>query len=244
MSYFNWDENFQLNVARGKVRGASTIHKFGAVPALSQNTTGTIWDKNDTIYPWSVFDTAGIITASAANASDNGKQVTVIGLDNDYNEVSETFTLSNTATVAGTVSFKRVFRAYLVDGSVNNVGNINFTKNESDVLRITATKAQTLMAIYTIPAGKTAYLYKGVATSQSNADGSGNMFIRYFGQQAFRIGHSFEIGGVGGQYGYDFSFPIRIPEKSDIDVRMTTRTNNGRYTAAFDILLLNENLDI
>ncbi len=236
---FNWDDNFRLNVSMGKVRGASTVHKFGAVPALSQSTTGTVWDKNDTVYPWSAFDTAGIITAGIANASDNGKVVTVLGLDNDFNEVSDTFTLSSTATVAGTVSFRRVFRAYISTGT-NNVGDVNFTKNGSDVLRITAGKGQTLMAIYTIPAGKTAYLYRGVATAQSSADGSGNMYVRFWGQSAFRIAHTFEVSGSGGQYDYDFSFPIRIPEKSDIDVRITTRSNNGRYTSAFDLLLLTE----
>lgn len=236
---FNWDDNFRLNVAMGKVRGASTVHKFGAVPSMSQNTTGTIWDKNDTVYPWASWDTAGVITAAIANASDNGKVVTVLGLDNDFNEVSETFTLSSTAAVTGTVQFRRVFRAYISTGT-NNVADISFTKDGVDVLKITATKGQTLMAIYTIPAGKTAYLYRGVCTSQYGADGSGHMFIRYFGQTAFRIGHSFEVNGSGGQYDYDFSFPIRIPEKSDIDVRMTTRSNNSRYTAAFDLLILTE----
>lgn len=239
MANFNWDENFRLNVSRGKVRGASMVHKFGAVPSMSQSTTGTIWDKNDTLYPWSAFATAGVITSAIANAADNGKQVTVLGLDADYNEVSETFTLSSTATVAGTVSFIRVFRAYISSGA-DNVGDITFTKGGTDVLKITAGKAQTLMAIYTIPAGKTGYLYKGVCTAQAGADGTGNMFVRYFGQSAFRIGHSFEVSGGGGLYEYNFEFPIRIPEKSDIDVRLTTRTNNGRYTAAFDILLLEE----
>jgi hypothetical protein len=230
------EDQFALQVARNKVKGATSIHKFGAVPAMSQSATGTIWDKNDTVYPWSAFDTAGVITAAIANASDNGKIVTVVGLDANYNEVSDTFTLSSTATVAGTVSFKRVFRAYISTGD-NNVGDVNFTKNGSDVLRITATKGQTLMAIYTIPAGKTGYLYKGVCSAQSGADGSGHMFVRYFGQTAFRIGHSFEVTG-GGEYHYEFAFPIRIPEKSDIDVRITTRSNNGRYTAAFDLLLI------
>jgi len=241
MSYFNWDENFNLNVARGKVRGASMIHKFGAVPAMSQSTTGTIWDKNDTVYPWSAFDTAGVITADIANAADNGKVVTVFGLDANYNEVSDIFTLSSAATVSGTTQFIRVFRAFISTG-ITNVGNVTFTKSGSDVLRITATKGQTLMAIYTVPAGKTGYLYKGVCTAQASADATANMFIRYFGQDAFRIGHSFEVAGVGGLYEYNFSFPIQIPEKSDIDVRITTRTNNGRYTAAFDLLLLDENL--
>jgi hypothetical protein len=239
MSYFNWEEDFKLNVSRGKVRGASMIHKFGAVPEVAQASTGTVWDKNSTVYPWSAFDTAGVITASIANASDNGKQVLVQGLDANYEEVEEIFTLSSTATVAGNVSFKRVFRAFVTNGSDNNVGDINFTKGGTDVLRITAGKAQTLMAIYTVPAGKTGYLYKGVCSAQATADATGNMFIRYFGQQAFRIGHSFEVSG-GSQYDYEFSFPIKIPEKSDIDVRVAVRTNKGRYTAAFDILLLEE----
>jgi hypothetical protein len=242
MSYFNWEENFKLNVARGKVRGASMIHKFGAVPEVAQASTGTVWDKNTTLYPWSAFDTAGVITASIANASDNDKQVLVQGLDANYEEVEEIFILSSTATVAGTVSFKRVFRAFVTNGSTNNVGDVNFTKGGTDVLRILAGKAQTLMAIYTVPAGKTGYLYRGVCTAQADADATGDMFVRYFGQQAFRIGHSFEVSG-GSEYDYEFSFPIRIPEKSDIDVRVTVRTNKGRYTAAFDILLLEESND-
>jgi hypothetical protein len=239
MSTFNWEENFKLNVARGKVRGALMIHKFGAVPEVANASTGTVWDKPTTVYPWSAFDTAGPITASIANASDNGKQVIVLGLDENYEEVEEIFTLSSTATVAGAISFKRVFRAFVTNGSDNNVGDINFTKGDTDVLRITSGKAQTLMAIYTVPAGKTGYLYKGVCSAQATADATGNMFIRYFGQQAFRIGHSFEVSG-GSQYDYEFSFPIQIPEKSDIDIRVTVRTNKGRYTAAFDLLLLEE----
>jgi len=239
MSYFNWEEDFRINVARGKVRGASMIHKFGAVPEVAQASTGTVWDKNTTLYPWSVFDTAGPITASIANASDNGKQVLVQGLDANYEEIEEIFILSSTATVSGTVSFKRVFGAFVTNGSTSNVGDINFTKDGTDILRILAGKAQTLMAIYTVPAGKTGYLYKGVCTAQAAADATGDMFVRYFGQQAFRIGHSFEVSG-GSEYDYEFSFPIKIPEKSDIDVRVTVRTNKGRYTAAFDILLLEE----
>jgi hypothetical protein len=239
MPYFNWNENFRLNVARGKVRGASMIHKFGAVPEVANASTGTVWDKPTTVYPWSAFDTAGPITASIANASDNGKQVLVLGLDENYEEIEELFTLSSASTVAGIVNFKRVFRAFVTNGSTDNVGDINFTKSESDVLRITAGKAQTLMAIYTVPAGKTGYLYQGACSAQAGADATGNMYVRYFGQQAFRIGHSFEVSG-NAVYDYNFTFPIQIPEKSDIDVRVTVRTNKGRYTAAFDLLLLEE----
>ena len=164
MAGFTWDDNFRLNVSMGKVRGASTVHKFGAVPAMSQSQTGTIWDKNDTVYPWASWTTAGVITAAIANASDDGKVVTVLGLDNDFNEVSDTITLSSTATVAGTTQFRRVYRAYISTGDTN-VDDVTFTKGGVDVLKIIATKGQTLMAIYTIPAGNTGYLYRGVPTA-------------------------------------------------------------------------------
>lgn len=241
--WFHWDEEFALNVARGKVRGATPVHKFGAVPAMSQSTTGTVWDKNDTLYPWSSFSSAGVIVAQVANASDDGKKVTVLGLDSDYNETSEEFTLSSSSTVTGSVSFIRVYRAYVSEGT-NNVGTVTFQKGGTDVLLITAGKGQTLMAIYTVPAGYTGYLYQGTASAEFGADATGDMFVRYFGQSAFRIGHSFEVSGAGGEYNFQFSFPVQIPEKSDIDVRMTTRSNNGRYTAAFDILLLKEAINV
>jgi len=32
------------------------------------------------------------------------------------------------------------------------------------------------------------------------------------------------------------------PQHSDIDIRLTTRSNNGRYTAAFDMLLIKNEL--
>tara|TARA_B110000503_G_C7141068_1_gene410858 strand:- start:473 stop:634 length:162 start_codon:yes stop_codon:yes gene_type:complete len=46
------------------------------------------------------------------------------------------------------------------------------------------------------------------------------------------------IKGAGGHYKYDFHIPTAITEKSDIDIRAITRSNNGRYTAVFDILLV------
>lgn len=229
--------NFDQMVSSGYISETSFIHKFGAVPAMSQNTTGTIWDVNDTVYPWSAFDTAGIVNVDRDSASDANKVVTVIGLDQDYLPATETITLTSANDNAGTITWKRVFRAFVTDG-VTNVGNINIQRDSTTVARITAGSGQTLMAVYTVPAGKTGYLYQGTCSAQASADGTGNMYVRYFGQTSFRIGHSFEVAGVGGQYSYDFSFPIPIPEKSDIDVRITTRTNNGRYTAAFDLLLV------
>lgn len=231
------NEEFSLQLARGHISNHSFNHKFGAVPAMSTGATGTIWDVNDTIYPWSVWDTAGTISVSTVNASDNGKQITVQGLDDDYNFQEETIVVSSSGAVAGTKIFKRLNRGFIVDGSTN-VADVTVTKNGTTVLKITAGKGQTLMAVYTVPADKTAYLTQGTCTIQKGGDATGDMFVRYFGQSSFRVGHSFEVEGAGGQYNYKFTIPLRIPEKSDIDVRANVRSNNARLTAAFDLILI------
>jgi len=244
MSFKNyiWDEQFDLNVARGKVRGASTIHKFGATPVQSINTTATVWDKENTLYPWSAFNTPGVLIGSQVGADDNGKVVTIIGLDSNWDLIEEDFILSSTGTVTGSKIFKRVYRGFVKTGSTN-VGQLSFSRGGTEVLRINAGLGQTLMTVYTVPNGYTGYLYQGSCSAQAGADATGFMMIRYNTVgEAFRVGHTFEVSGGGGEYMYKFAFPIQIPKKSDIDVRLTTRSNNGRYTASFDILLIKDEL--
>ena len=230
-------EDERIKISRGQVKGTIPVHKFGAVPAMSTNTTGTVWDKNDTIYPWSVWNAgANTITVSSSSASDVGKSVVVVGLDSNYDILQEEIELVTQTDNASSNNFIRVHRAYM--GNANtNIGTISIKNGSTDVALITAGLGQTLMSIYTIPRNYYGYLYQGICSAQAGADATGNMFVRYGGTTAFRVAHSFEVGGSS-TYHYNFSFPPELTEKSDIDVRLTTRSNNGRYTAAFDLLLV------
>jgi len=230
-------DKYFIDIAAGKHTGVSSVHKFGAVPQMSISATGTIWDVDDTLYPWSAFSSADVVNIERNHVDDEGLQIKVEGLDANYASTSDTITISGTDTV-GTVEFIRVFRAFVVNGS--NTGNIDIEYAAAGgtlVARIQAGLGQTLMAIYTIPAGFTGYITQGTASIEAGGDATGNMFVRYFGSTGFRVGHSFEVSAVGGQYFYPFTTPVQIPEKSDIDVRATCRSNNSRITAAFDIIL-------
>jgi hypothetical protein len=204
---------------------------------MSQNSTGTVWDVNNTVYPWNDWNSAGTVSVTTVNAADNGKKITIQGLDDNYKFQEETITMSSSSNTASTLSFVRLNRGFVFDGATN-IADVLVTKNSNTVLKINAGKGQTLMAIFTIPADKTGYLCQGTASIQSGADATADMFIRYFNQTSFRVGHSFEVSGAGGQYEYKFTTPIPIPEKSDIDVRTSVRSNNARLTAAFDIILI------
>ena len=52
---------------------------------MSQNQTGTIWDVNDTLYPWSALSTPLTVNVERNDAADDGHTVTVQGLDQDWN---------------------------------------------------------------------------------------------------------------------------------------------------------------
>jgi len=231
-------EPFELQVSRGQIPGHSVLHKFGAVPSMSINTTGTIWDIDDTLYPWSALTSAGTLTVDRASASDANKTITLQGLDANYNQISENVTLTNATGNATTQSFIRVYRAFMHNGSAANVGNIDIKISTTIIARITAGKAQTLMGVYTVPAGYSLYLTQGVMSVQSGADATGNFFVRYGGESAFRIAHTFEVASA--EYFYAFHAPFRLPEKSDIDIRADLRSNNARITAAFDAYLIQE----
>ena len=231
-------DKYFIDIAAGKHTGVSSIHKFGAVPEMSISATGTIWDINDTVYPWATWDSgADVVNIERNHVDDDGLQIKVEGLDANYASTSDTITISG-ADTAGTVEFIRVFRAYVIGGTNTGAVDIEYAAAGGAVIAsIQAGYGQTQMAIYTVPSGYTGYLTQGTASIEAGGDATGNMFVRYFGNGGFRVGHSFEVSATGGQYFYPFSTPIQLPAKTDIDVRSTCRSNNSRITAAFDVVL-------
>ena len=234
ISQVGTSEPFELQIARGQIPGHSFVHRQGRVPAMSQNQTGTVWDVNDTLYPWSAWDTAGTITVSRANAADADKNVIIAGLDADYNPVTTTITLTNATGNTSSTVFKRLDLVRM-NGAATNVGQINVLKGATTVGRIVAGVGQSLKGTYTVPAGFTAYLTQGSMTIQNGADATGTFLYRLLGDR-FVIGHTFEV--ASSEYFYAFTCPFALPEKTDIDVRTSVRTNNAQVTAAYDIILI------
>ena len=227
--------------------GFGQIHKFGAVPAMSQDTNGTIWDENDTVYPWATIDSNGVLTVSvvapnnegSTSTAHDGDSVEIQGLDSDYNLQVETVTISGSSATT-TNTFKRVFRARFsaATGFDPNSERILIKSGGTTVAKILENLGQTLMSIYTIPAGKTGYLMRLDVTAQGTATGSFKLFARPGGVGSFQLKHVAEINGVGGPYQLEYPIPQSFTEKTDIDARMNTLSNNGRYTCTFDILLV------
>lgn len=220
-----------IPISSGDVEGYKHINKFGAT--ADDVTNGTIWDGNvsQSFIP---YPSPGVIVVVAGNSNDTGKEVYVEGLDTDWNEQSEVIAAGS----LGTKTFKRVFRAYMVDGS--NDGDITLRQSSTACGYIKAGNAQTLMAVYTVPAGKTAYLMKLQLGSDKASTNSAMTYSLDTKEDidggVFRIkGRWFSAGGQN--IVVDYPVPLRIPEKTDIriDVKAAQAT---ACSATFDLILV------
>jgi len=190
------------------------VFKFGVQDAV-QNVEQTVWEYGG-IYTYPT--TAVVMTVtSSAGATDNGCEIAVNGLDENYNEVTEVLTLSGAGTATTTTTFIRVFRGY-VAGSQDTTGNV-IIGNGANVYSYVNSDNQTLQAFYTIPAGYTARLLQTdhtISTEQNNKFGQIRIIVRR-PNGVFRTQESFTIDN--GSISRVYSTPIYIPEKSDIEVR-------------------------
>lgn len=252
------DNSTGLAIAEGNVTGKTFIHKFGQTPDFD---TGdgfvTIWDGADdgNIDQMNyVFSTTADIDSISSNASDY-QNIEVQGLDANYDVVTQTVTLNGTTRVALSTSLIRVFR-------MKNIGTVDLSgyvycyvnsaitggvPNDSTKVRavIQADNNQTLMAVYTIPNGKTGYMRDWYAAA-SNAtggffatDGTSTVKVkaRPFGQ-VFQLKHISSLKSDGtGHIQHKYEEPEVFQAKTDIIMECNTSVNGSSVAGGFDIVL-------
>ena len=159
--------DFYLAVAKGDFTGYTNVSKFGANPSVKSAGFETLWDGSE-LYPWPTSaDTLAIVSDNVNDdvAGTGARTIEIQGLDSNWNVQTVTYDLDGTTTVTTTETFLRVFRARIVTAgsSETNEGTITMSHTTSGDLLAqisynTIGQGQTLMACYTIPAGKTGYI--------------------------------------------------------------------------------------
>lgn len=224
-----------IHIANGQMLNTSHINKFGYTGA-SVNGTATIWDGTGT---YTYLTTPTTLRVESDEENDDGATYLIEGLDGDYNPVSETITTdANTGIGTGTQQFLRVFRARITSNGGVNEGNVSIKKSDNTTLLayIKADNGQTLMSIYTVPAGKTAYLLKlHGSVDKANVDVKFMFFETPFGGSR-NIKHMSGTQG-GNPIDYDYLVPLRFEEKSDLEMRITTSASCGAG-GIFDLILV------
>lgn len=225
-------EPFGLHVKRGYVQGHEHVHKFGFNTSVTTSAT-LVWNGGgDYTYPTSAAQLGVVGTSTTDNS-----QITIEGLDADYNELSNVVTLNGTTTVTTSGSYLRAYRAFVSDDN-EPAGDVTVTHSGSNIAIISADEGQTLMATYTVPAGYTAYLYQlvlGGAAELANK----YMTIRLRTRKPNGIFRTQAKYTVASQtFEETMVFPLVYPEKTDIEITAQSSSQVQQASAMFDLLLI------
>ena len=239
---------FDLQVSRGDVFGHESLYKFGFNSDVN-GTEETIWTQGGN-YPWpTAAFTAYIVSDDAADTSagTGARTVTVQGLDENYIFQSVDVTLNGTTEVqiGDANGWLRVFRAFvLTAGSAGTAaGTILIqTTGGGTIYANLSNGNQTQMALYTVPAGRSLFLDDlnfTAAISLANNYAVVSLSVREFGG-VFR--KQFINTIQSNQLITKYEYPLRFPEKTDIECRAFCSNSNNLIGASFQGVLVDNSL--
>ncbi len=242
------------SVAEGKVSGTSYIHKFGyASDVDTSDDIVPVWDGSG-VYSsgasrkYNFSSSADIDTISSSDDRDS-QVVEVQGLDADYNFIEQEVTLVGQTKATLATPLVRVFRMKNL-GSADIRGFVTFYVNTpaSAGQPIDKTKSraiinkdenQTLMAIYTVPAGYTGYITATSLDMQDRGDirATVRLRTRVLGG-VFQTKDKFNLSARGSSHmGTVIQPPTPISEKTDVLLDVEVSSNNSAVGARFTIIL-------
>ena len=214
---FLWGEEFKLDVARNKIRGASVVNIFGV------NDTQTIdyravWElSNTTDY---VFPPSPLQMDVNSDAADAGVSIKIIGLTTGYVDAEEVVTLNATGISTTSTPFFRINALVTVAGNAQN--DITVGSGSTTYAKIDAGRGRNQAAVYSVPANCSFYLYRIDAFT---ADGQGTAKPGKFRNfVTLPNGVELRVAGVSffNNMNIQRQFPFKYIEKTDIQLQMAT----------------------
>ena len=236
--------DFYLSVAKGDFTGYSNVSKFGINSTVGSGGFESIWEGSNA-YPWpTAAATLSVVSASANDASGGtgARTVEIQGLDSSWNLLTETITMNGLTPVVTTGSFLRVFRARVVTaGSLkSNAAQITMSSGGTTLAYITYDTigmGQTLMAVYTIPNGKTGYIINLNVSSSKDSEHRFRFMTRdnAVTDAAWNVKEYMSArGGFSSWRKYAIN---KVTEKTDIDLQVISNSTSAA-SGGFELILI------
>ena len=207
----NLYEHDYLAIAKGESNDYSARNIFGY-----NSTVGTsyipLWE-NSTVY---TYPTQPLTMTVTSNVADNGVQVRIIGLDGDYNVITEVVTLA--VSVATTQQFFRINDVVTISGNAAN--DITISNGGITYAKVRGGDGKNQASIYTVPAGHSLYLVRIDAFCATAAQNNRQIFFRNLAclpsGVKLRVAETsfLEIMHIQRQV------PFRYNEKTDIELQL------------------------
>jgi hypothetical protein len=225
-------EPFELQVSRGQIMGHIPVYIFGNSAALGSTAYGPLWEGltasgGSYVYP----SVAARMYIFSSSASDTAVQVTINGLDANYNILTEVITTNGTTSVQTVNSYFRINSMFVNSAPVGNISLYSNSAQTGGTLyaKVLAGNLASQASIYTVPAGYTFYKYNLQADANTSVVSSGYNRVRTFASPPVPPAVAYQSVFVQ-QFNQPISFPISFPEKTDIQWQVLA--NTGTNTVA------------
>jgi len=240
------DIDFYLAVAKGDFTGYAKVSKFGRNPGVKSADYESIWDGTN-LYPWpTAAETLNVVSTDTDDSSSGtgARTVEIEGLNSSWAVITETVSMNGTTNVTTTNSFLRVYRARVVTAGSSGVneGTITMTNTTSSnvIAQISVDNSgfgQTLMAIYTIPAGKTGYLISINGSSSKDNEHSFRLLARD-NTVSNAAWNTKEFLNARGGFNLYKKFAInKYTEKTDLDFQAIASASSAA-SGGFELILI------
>jgi len=236
-----------LEISRGAIAGTSFVNKFGQNTAIAGGGTEEIWDGSAAyVFPATALMTS--MSQTADQAAMRGATIELQGLDASWNAVTQTKALdaSNTTTVITLdTAMIRCFRMKVLADVVSTSPIRCHNAGETQDYAIMATgNNQTLMAIYTVPNGKTAYM-TGYYAAHHPASGVAptSLSIKLWASDrdnsyAKQIKHVRGMAAISG-FQHEFNPYMSFTQKTDVYITCSpVSAQPVNISAGFDLILV------
>jgi hypothetical protein len=239
---------FNIGAGNGST-GQDYIEKFGANLNVNGNLE-TVWEPGG-IYEY--LSTASTVTAISDSSADSSagtgaRTVELLGLDTDYNIISDIITTNGTsAGTASTKEFLRIYRAQVqhAGSTGTNAGNILIKANGLTVISIgthgtgsnTEGFGQSQTSVYTIPAGKTGYITQWTVGSSIYNAGV-HAYLQVADRTNGSTSRTKDIMFLNNYAVKDYKIPLRVLEKSDIEVRAYDASSGAAVSTSYNVILI------
>jgi len=254
--------NFYFEIARGTISGHYCYKKFGANFDVAVTAEETIWNAvtHGGNAKYSYLSAAIQLKISSSDVDDTAdgtgaRTVEIQGLNSDWKFIKETISLNGQTEVLTVNSYIRIFRMRVltVGSSGQNEGNIwagtgtvtlGVPANKYALIEYSATLLmnQTLMSVFTIPAGYTGYLHFLDTYIQGGRNGRVSMLTRdNTNSGPFQLKRIIPL--KDGEDRRFYEIPIILPEKTDIEFRGINEDASLTlfFGCTFDIVLAKNN---
>lgn len=232
-------------ISKGDVPGHTFEYKFGQNQSVGA-AYETIWDQGG-IYSYLAVATVLKISSSSTDDDIGGTgalTVQIYGLDANCEMIDEIVTLTGRTAVNTTLSYLRVHRLVVRSAGSGDenagdvyagIGNITAGVPDTKYAKIIIGNNQTLMCVYTIPAGKIGLLTETHASMDKAKDATLRLLVR-------PVGEVFQIKDIMGLFedvsDREYHPPLKYVAKTDLELRAISAGAGTAVQAGFNLILV------